>query len=147
MIFAGNDGSSNFRLIGSWNGLATLIANNPLTGYGLGDDNKLQYYKALPSNSFHGISINGMEIIDMHNMLFQITCNLGILGGMLFILLLYGLSFKKSPIIIVGIILTYFTVNVFNNFFYFLIISLSTYYFKTKYSINRTSNPNNFKFT
>ena len=128
MIAAGNDGSSNFRLIGSWNSLMTLLANNPLTGYGLGDDNKDHYYESLSSKSFHGISINGVDILDMHNMFFQIICNLGVLGGILFLLLLYGLSFKRSIIIIVGIILTYFTVNVFNNFFYFTIISIVTYY-------------------
>lgn len=128
-IIAGNDGSSNFRLIGSWNSLMTLLANNPLRGYGLGDDNKYQYYNMLNSNAFHGITVNGLDILDMHNMLFQIICNLGILGGILFILLLYGLSLRKMPIILVGIILTYFTVNVFNTYFFFTIISIATFYF------------------
>lgn len=130
-IIAGNDGSSNFRLIGSWNSLITLLANNPFIGYGLGDDNKYQYYNMLNFDAFHGMTVNGLEILDMHNMLFQIICNLGILGGLLFILLLYGLSFKKSSIILVGIILTYFTVNVFNTFFFFTIISIATFYFGT----------------
>ncbi len=127
-IIAGNDGSSNFRLIGSWNSLVTLLYNDPLFGYGLGDDNKSLYYATLGSKGFHGISINGLDILDMHNMLFQIICNLGILGGVLFLWLLHGLTFKKSLIIIVAIVLTYFTVNVFNNYFFFTIISIATYY-------------------
>lgn len=135
-IIAGNDGSSNFRLIGSWNGLVTLLYNDPLFGYGLGDDNKNLYYSALNSGAFHGISLNGLDIIDMHNMLFQIICNLGILGGVLFIGLLYGLSFKKALIIIVAIVLTYFTVNVFNNFFFFSIISIATFYWNNRVKSN-----------
>lgn len=139
IIAAGNDGSSNFRLVGSWNSLMTLLANNPLTGYGLGDDNKSRYYEVLSSKSFHGITINGVEILDMHNMLFQIICNLGVLGGILFLFLLHGLSYKKSLIVIVSIVLTYFAVNVFNNFFFFTIISIATYYLgvhKIQYSRN-----------
>ncbi|WP_370648579.1 O-antigen ligase family protein [uncultured Duncaniella sp.] len=140
IITAGNDGSSNFRLIGSWNSLMTLLANNPLIGYGLGDDNKWHYYESLSSKSFHGITINGVEILDMHNMLFQIICNLGVLGGVLFLLLLHGLSFKRSLIIITGIGLTYFTVNVFNNFFFFTIISIATYYWGVhKVRLNRNT--------
>ncbi len=140
IIAAGNDGSSNFRLIGSWNSLMTLLANDPLTGYGLGDDNKSHYYEGLSSHSFHGITINGAEILDMHNMLFQIICNLGVLGGILFLLLLHGLSFKKSLIVIISIGLTYFTVNVFNNFFFFTIISIATYY----WGIHETRDRKNF---
>ena len=105
-------------------------------GFGLGDDNKNLYYSALNSGAFHGISLNGLDIIDMHNMLFQIICNLGILGGVLFIGLLYGLSFKKALIIIVAIVLTYFTVNVFNNFFFFSIISIATFYWNNRVKSN-----------
>jgi hypothetical protein len=131
-IAEGSDGSTSYRIIGSLNGLLTLLANDPLTGYGLGDNNKSMYYEGLPSNAFHGIEIYNLQIIDMHNMLFQIICNLGIIGGILFLLLFHGLSFKKDCLIIVSLILTFFTVNVFNSSFLFVIISIAVFYFNAK---------------
>lgn len=129
-IIDGSDGSSNSRLIGSWNSFITTLYNDPWFGYGLGDDNKTTYFKNLSDNNILGISIGGTPILDMHNMLFQITGNLGLLGGLLFISLLRGLSFKRTPIILISFILTFFSVNVYNNYFYFIALAIAIYSFK-----------------
>lgn len=128
-IITGADGSSNFRLIGSWNSLMTVLSNDPFTGYGLGDSNK-EIYHILHSNDFCDltITISDMVILDQHNMFFQVICSLGIIGGLLFCIFLHGLSLKKSGIILLGILCTFFSVNVFNTFFFFTSLSIMIYY-------------------
>lgn len=128
----GADGSSNSRLIGSWNALVTILNNNPLIGFGLGDINRENYFNSLSQSQMHGISIMGLTILDIHNMIVQVICSLGLIGCFLFLRMINGLNFKNSAIAILGLILTFFSVNVFNTYFYFAIIAIAISFFKCK---------------
>ena len=138
LIGEGGDGSTSFRIIGSVNGFLSTLSNNPLIGYGLGDTNTVQYFQSLHSLGLaHGLAINGEYILDMHNILFQVICNLGILGGLFFFYPFLKLFSLKNIVITTGFILVFFCVNVYNTFYLFFIISASVYFYTASYKERR----------
>lgn len=125
-VFAGEDGSSSSRLLGSLNGFLTVLCNDPFTGYGLGDTNTSLYFKrALDFKLATGFSINGFFLLDMHIMPFQMLANLGVIGLFLFLLPFFKFIKNDSFLVFASFLMVFFSVNVFNSFFLFSMISVS----------------------
>ena len=137
LISEGGDGSTSSRIIGSWNALITTLHTFPITGYGLGDFNSTQFFTYAKENTLlQGIKIGNIHLMEIHNLICQIICNLGIIGGIL--LLQPFMRLIKPSTIIIGIsfLLMFFSVNVYNTFFFFTMASFTFYFFLSKYKFN-----------
>lgn len=133
LINQGGDGSTTARIIGSWNALNTVLKNNILTGFGLGDGNMASYFnEIIKSGQQEGIFRNYI-ILDIHNVIAQVVCSLGIVGAILYFTPVLMLYKKKTIIVAVGFIIIYFSVNVFNTFYLFFMTSIALYYFTSIY--------------
>ena len=134
MISQGGDGSATARFIGSWNALCTILSNNPITGYGLGDGNMASYFSEIHAKGNEaGIMVMGNVLLDIHIIIVQIVCNLGIIGAILYLAPILSLIRKGSIIVCTGLITVYFSVNVFNSFFLFFMTALALYCFTAIY--------------
>lgn len=134
MINQGGDGSTTARVIGSWNSLLTVLKNDLFTGFGLGDGNMSSYFSEIVRRGDSaGIIVQGLTILDIHNIIVQVICNLGVIGGVLYFTPILSLCKSKSIIIFVGFIVVYFSVNVFNAFFLFFMTQAALFYFTSIY--------------
>ena len=88
LVSEGGDGSSSSRLIGSWNALVTTLNIQPWIGFGLGDTNTALFLDYAETNNLHkGIFIGDIYLATIHNIIVQIICSLGIIGGFFFFFL------------------------------------------------------------
>lgn len=133
LVSEGGDGSSSSRLIGSWNALVTTLNIQPWIGFGLGDTNTALFLDYAETNNLHkGIFIGDIYLATIHNIIVQIICSLGIIGGFFFLLPFVRFFNKRSMIVALAFILVFFSVNVYNTFFFFTMSSLAFYLFGTK---------------
>lgn len=139
LISEGGDGSTSSRFIGSWNALVTLLNTFPITGYGLGDLNSQLFFSYAFDNALEkGIKIGNIHLMEIHNLISQVICNLGIIGGILLLYSYFKLIKFKTLIIGIGFILVFFTVNVYNTFLFMAISGLAFNLFSNKrYNITK----------
>lgn len=130
LISEGGDGSTSSRLIGSWNALITTLHVFPITGYGLGDTNSSLFFSYAREHSIEqGIEIGNLHLMEIHNLICQIICSLGLIGGILLLMPFLQLCKRKTILIAAGFILVFFSVNVFNTFFFFSMAAFTCYLF------------------
>ena len=131
LIGEGGDGSTSSRLIGSWNALVTTLNVQPWIGFGLGDTNASLFLNYAETNNLHkGIFIGNLYLATIHNVIVQIICSLGIIGGAFFLLPFLRLFRMRSIIVAIAFVLVFFSVNVYNTFFFFTMCSLSFFLFR-----------------
>jgi hypothetical protein len=120
LIAAGGDGSTSSRIVGSLNGAMNSISLHPFIGTGLGDLNRNMLYTSVISNgSAFGIrSGDGSLILDMHNIFFSIVSSLGFFGGALILLLISALVYFRLWILLVGYVVVFWSVNVFDSYLF-----------------------------
>lgn len=121
------DGSSNSRIIGSFNAFVGMLENSPVYGFGLGDRNKefaLKYIEAAGISS--GFDPLGVLIMDIHNGIVQVGFSLGLFGLFLYFLLLWP-SFRAGKFYAIGMVIVFCSSNVFNAYFVWAFIGLGAY--------------------
>ena len=133
LLSEGGDGSSSSRLIGSWNALVTTLHIQPWIGFGLGDTNAALFLNYAEANNLHkGIFIGDIYLSTIHNVIVQIICSLGLIGGTFFLLPFVRFFNKRSMIVALAFVLVFFSVNVYNTFFFFTMSSLAFCLFGTR---------------
>jgi hypothetical protein len=120
LVLSGGDGSTSARLVGSLNGMLSSLWNSPFLGTGLGDNNRFQAYEQFIKNGdeIGFYSLNGSLILDMHNILASIFSSLGLFGGIIFMLIFISLLLRRLWIFSFGLVLVFFSVNVFDSYYF-----------------------------
>lgn len=127
-IVNGYDGSSSSRFIGSLNSILTIWNNSPIIGCGLGDGNFANYIEYLQStNKLVGIWIGNLFLIENHNIISQFLASTGLVGILIFLYITVKI-WKRTSIFYLSLFIVYFTVNVFNTYLFFCVLSLSYFY-------------------
>lgn len=127
-IVNGYDGSSSSRLIGSLNSILSSLNSNPFTGCGLGDGNYVNYVEYLQStNKLVGVWIGNLFLIENHNIVGQFITSTGLIGFFIFLYIIVKI-WKKTSIFYLSLFIVCFTVNVFNTYLFFCMLSLSYFY-------------------